>query len=120
MNITIKYTNLTGTPAIDSYINTKIGSVSKFMKKWEVKQELLAEVEIARTTRHHHKGDVYYAEVNIAVPGKMLRATHNDVDIRVAIDQVKDMLQREIRKYGTKLSDKTSKKKAAVRKARGK
>ncbi len=36
------------------------------------------------------------------LPHKMLRATYKSEDIRVSIDKVKDVLQREIRKYKDK------------------
>ena len=118
MKIIIKATNLELTPAINEYIKEKIGFVDKFLnKKLEKESEIKIEVEIARTTKHHKSGDVYYAEANIHFPGKILRAEHSDWDIRVAIDKIKDILQQEIKKYkGTKLE--TLKKAAA--KLRGK
>ena len=99
MKINIKATNLELTPAITEYINNKISSVDKFLKKFEEQTNIEIFVEIARTTRHHHKGDVFRAEANMEVPGKILRADHEDWDIRVAIDKVKDKLQQEIKKY---------------------
>jgi len=33
------------------------------------------------------------------LPGKVLRAEHEDWDARVAVDQMKDKLKREIIKY---------------------
>ena len=118
MKIIIKTTNLELTPAINEYIEEKIGSLDKFLnKKLEKESEIKIEVEIARTTKHHKSGDVYYAEANIHLPGKILRAEHSDWDIRVAVDKIKDILQQEIKKYkGTKLE--TLKKAAA--KLRGK
>lgn len=105
MKIIIKATNLELTPAINEYIGEKIGSLDKFLnKKLEKESEIKIEIEIARTTKHHKSGDIYYAEANIHLPGKTLRAEHSDWDIRVAIDRIKDMLQQEIKKYkGTKL-----------------
>ncbi len=99
MKINIKATNLELTPAITEYINNKIGSVDKFLKRFEEQTNIEIFVEIARTTRHHHKGDVFRAEANMEIPGKVLRADHEDWNIRVAINKVKDKLQREIKKY---------------------
>ena len=56
-------------------------------------------VEIARTTRHHHKGDVFRAEANVALPGKMIRAEQATKDMRTAIDRVRNTLRLEIAKY---------------------
>lgn len=106
MKINIKATNLELTPAIKVYIEDKIASVDKFLKKFEGQTNIEIFVEIARTTRHHHKGDVFRAEANLQLPGKILRADHEDWDIRVAIDKVKDKLQQEIKKYKEIKTDK--------------
>lgn len=100
MQIIIKATNLELTPAINEYVSEKIGSLDKFLnKKLERESEIKVEVEIARTTKHHKSGNVYYAEANMHLPGKVLRAEHSDWDIRVAVDNIKDKLQQEIKKY---------------------
>ncbi len=103
MHIIIKSPNLDITPAIEEYLKEKIGSLDHFIKKrFEGKSEVKAEVEIARTTKHHRHGNVFYAEVNLYLPKKILRVEHSDWDIRVAIDKTKDKLQREIKKYKEK------------------
>jgi len=100
MIINIKTTNLKLTPAIESYINQKIErDLSKFIKRLDEKGAAELFVEIARTTRHHRQGDIFRAEANLRLPGKVLRAEAEEWDIRVVIDQVKDKLQREIKKY---------------------
>jgi len=99
MQINIKATNLELTPAIREYIEIKIGSLKRFLKRFEDKSEIEVFVEIARTTRHHHKGNVFYAEVTFSIGKKIFRAEHSDWNIRVAIDRVKDKLQEEIKKY---------------------
>ena len=62
-------------------------------------------VEIARSTRHHRKGDVFYAEATFeTVPGgKQMRGVAEGPDIRLAIDQVKEKLKKEVRRYKDKL-----------------
>lgn len=99
MQINIKATNLELTPAIRQYIEIKIGSLEHFLKRFENKSEIEVFVEIARTTKHHYKGDVFYAEAIFSLGQKILRAEHSDWDIRIAIDRVKDKLQQEIKKY---------------------
>jgi len=96
MQITIKGTDLDLTPAIKEYVDTKIGALDKFLQGWGEHADIEARVEVARTTNHHNKGNVYRAEVNLRLPGKLLRAEHEDWDIRVAIDQVANKLKREI------------------------
>jgi putative sigma-54 modulation protein len=99
MKISIKATNLDLTPSIKNYIEEKIFSTEKFLSKFENDSEVEVFFEIARTTKHHRKGDVFRAEANFELPGKILRADHEDWDIRVAIDKVKDKLQAEIKKH---------------------
>ena len=99
MHINIKATNLDLTPALKEYIEEKIGSVKKILSRWDTEGVAEAWVEVGRITEHHHKGDVFRAEANIRVPGKILRAEDEDWDARVAIDRVKDKLKREAEKY---------------------
>lgn len=120
MQIITKYTNLDATPAIDVYIANKIGSLKKFIQPWEINAEVIVRVEIARTTNHHNKGDIFYAEANIDAPGKLIRATHEDWDIRVAIDQMKNKLQEEIKKFNAKRRPQDSKGTKINRKTRNK
>ena len=97
MKLQIKSTNLDLTSAIREYIETKIGSLAKFVSRYEKKgAELLARVEIARTTNHHHKGDVYYAEVNIDNGQNIARAECENADIYAAIDNAQDIVKRQL------------------------
>jgi ribosomal subunit interface protein len=78
MKINIKGVNLELTQAINTYIEDRINGLEKFisgddLKQWDEKNQAAveADVEIARTTNHHRQGDVYRAEVNIKVPGRL-------------------------------------------------
>ncbi len=101
MKINIKATDLELTAPLKEYIEEKIGGLNKFLSRLEDEKEsdFTAWVEVARTTRHHHKGDVYRAECDLKLPGKMLRAEDENFDVRVAIDAVRDKLQKEVNKY---------------------
>lgn len=102
MQIDIKATNLDLTPAIREYIEVKIGSLGRFLKRFEIESRIKIFVEISRITRHHKSGGVFYAEANMSLGKKLLRAEHTDFDIRVAIDEVRDKLSQEIKKYKDK------------------
>ena len=99
MKINLKATELDLTPALREYIERKIDSLSRFLKRWDAEGAVEIWVEVARTTRHHHKGNVFRAEADLRLPGKVLRAEDEDRDIRTAIDRIKDKLKREIEKY---------------------
>lgn len=102
MNLDIKATNLELTPAIKQYIETKISGLSRFLEKWEKFGKVNVKFELARTTNHHSKGEVYYAELNLNLGEKMLRAEHSADDAYKAIDKVKDIMKEEIVEFKEK------------------
>ena len=120
MNINIKYTNLDSTPAIEKYVIDKISSLEKFIHRLDEKVILQAQVEIARSTKHHLKGDVYHVECNLELPGKLLRAEFENWDVRLGVDEVRNELQRELKKYQEKFRPQDSRGQEKLRKLRGK
>lgn len=102
MKINIKALNLDLTPALNQFIEEKIGSLSKFLKNYEAEEDVPIRIEVARTTRHHHSGDVFRTEINLDLPSKMLRSVAEREDVRFAINEAKDNLQQEIKKYNQK------------------
>lgn len=100
MNIKIKSRDFDLTPAIDDYITKKISTLEKFL---EVKDNILCEIEIGRTTKHHKSGDIFRAEVNIVEPGnKQIYAVAEESDMYTAIDVVRDEAERAIVSRKTK------------------
>ncbi len=97
MKIHVKAIGLELTPSLEIYIEKKLGPLSKFLKKYNEEVELW--LEVARTTKHHHKGEVFRAKGDIRLPKKSLWATEESFDIRSAIDKLKDTLRIEIHKY---------------------
>ncbi len=102
MQINIKGTKLTFTPSLRTYIERKLGTLTKFLKQLETESGVEMKVEIARTTRHHRHGEVFMAEVNLPLPGRTLRAAEYSADARTAVDAVREKLQLEIEKYKAK------------------
>ena len=99
MNINIKTTSLELTPEIKKYVETKMQALEKFLKRLDEKGAVEMQIELARTTEHHQKGNVYYAEINLGLPQNALRAEAESIDIRSAIDEVQEDLKRQIEKY---------------------
>jgi ribosomal subunit interface protein len=58
-----------------------------------------ARIEIGKTTKHHKNGKIFYAEINLELPHRLLRATVEAEDLYEAIDRVKEELEREILRY---------------------
>jgi len=91
----IKATGIPLTDAIRVYAEEKLGSVEKFVdaKAGPVSMD----VELERTTKHHQKGDVYRAELNLRVRGELLRAEIVDSNLYTAIDKLREEIIREIK-----------------------
>ncbi len=94
MKINLKTKNFSLTQAIKNYLEQKLNSLDKFLGSDE---SISADVELAKTTKHHQKGDVFRAEINLNIPGRLIRAAAEEWDLMVAIDAAKDELQREIK-----------------------
>lgn len=90
----IKATNIELTDAIRDYVEKKIDSVGKFVKE---DVEALAEIEVGKTTHHHHKGDVFRAEINLSIKEKRFRAEAVMDDLYKAIDKIKDEIIEEVK-----------------------
>ncbi|MFA5870933.1 MAG: ribosome-associated translation inhibitor RaiA [Candidatus Paceibacterota bacterium] len=110
MRIEINAVHLELTEALKKYIETKIKSVERMIKKFEVHGELIAFVEISRTTRHHRQGDIYYAEITMKLPQKTIRIEKTHEDVYGAIDELKDLLKEEVSELKEINKDKTKKK----------
>ncbi len=101
MRIKIKTTNMELTSAISNYVEEKLESVEKFAISHK-NEEPLVEVELAKTTNHHHSGEVFRAETNLRVRGKYFRAVSEGSDLYAAIDDMRDELVRELTSYKDK------------------
>jgi len=101
MKINLKTINFEVTPLIREYLEKKINHLDKFLGVDLVK-DVFANIELEIISKHHHKGENFYAKVDVQLPGKMIRAQHKSDDIFKAIDKVKDILSLEFNKYKEK------------------
>lgn len=100
LKLNIKTTNIKLDDSLYRYIYEKIGTLDKFIE--DADSSVQAWVEVGKPSKHHQKGpEQFYAEVNIRLPGqgRVLRSEARQWDLRLAIDEVKDELQRELKKY---------------------
>lgn len=108
MIIDIKGTELEVTNTLRLYIEKKLQALDHLLTQYEAKEEIHFFVEIARTTQHHNKGNVFYAEVTAELPHYgLLRAEATETSINAAIDVVQEIVKREITKYKEKYLAKT-------------
>jgi len=97
----IKTKDLNLTDAIEDYIEKKLASLEKFTSDFN-QESIITEIEVGRTTRHHQAGDIFRAEINLSINGKLFRVESERDDLYAAIDEVRDDLEQEIRKFKTK------------------
>ncbi|MEG2457825.1 MAG: ribosome-associated translation inhibitor RaiA [Bacilli bacterium] len=97
MNYKVRGENIEVTDAIDNYIKEKLGKLSKFFKDPEN-----LDVKVVLRVR----GREQKVEVTINTAKYDLRAEESSADLYAAVDLVVDKLERQIRKFKTKLIDK--------------
>jgi ribosomal subunit interface protein len=98
MKIIIKETKISLRPEERKYIQGKIRDLEKFIN---VSEDFGVEafLEVGKTTEHHRKGKIFFAECQISLPVKSVRATAEREDLKSAVTEVKDILQRQLKKY---------------------
>src|SRR3989344_7857334 len=94
MNIKIKTTALTLTPAISEYIEKRLSSIKKFFQNDTTSK---CDIELAKTSRHHKQGEIFRAEVHIIAKGVNFYASAEKEDLYMAIDTVRDEVLREVK-----------------------
>lgn len=98
MKINIKTTNIELVPQLRQYIEEKIGELDKFIQHIDGCVE--AWVEVGKPSfRHRKREDAFYVETNIRLPGQGVRSEAKGSDLYLTINQVKDELQRLLKKY---------------------
>ncbi|WP_100487189.1 ribosome hibernation-promoting factor, HPF/YfiA family [Sporolactobacillus pectinivorans] len=98
MNLNIRGENIAVTPSLQEYAEKRIGKLEKYFSS-----PLTTSARV--NMRVHNKEQVI--EVTIPVQGLLLRAEVGQEDMYTAIDLVVSKLERQIKKYKTKLNRKT-------------
>jgi ribosomal subunit interface protein len=100
MNIIIKATNFSLTQSISDRIENSLGSLKKIVSGFG--DEIETRVEVGRSSFHHKKGEVFFAEVNLRLGKRQIRSRSESTDVYSAIDMVKDELRNEILRFKDK------------------
>lgn len=99
MKISFKATNFELTPEILSYCRDKLANLEKLLAGDE---SALMEVELGKTTRHHKHGEIFRTEVNLRTAGRSFRSEATAEDLYATVDEVKDELFTEVKRYRKK------------------
>lgn len=95
MNITIKTSNYDITPDVDTMVHEKLKSVERLVQG---DGDVLCEVELELVEERKDGKAVYRAEVNLSVNGELYRAESTRRSLRNAVHDVKQELQRVVRR----------------------
>lgn len=94
--------NMDMTDAIRNYATEKVMGLEKFAKKFDPCDVSL---EIGKTSERHQKGDVFFTEITMSIPGDMIRARVVKDDLYASIDEAKDDVKRQLVDKKEKLVD---------------
>ncbi|MFS0674211.1 ribosome hibernation-promoting factor, HPF/YfiA family [Ornithinibacillus sp. 179-J 7C1 HS] len=97
MKFNIRGENLTVTEAIREYVEKKIGKLEKYFES-----PLTSDVHVNLSVYNNQQR----IEVTVPMTSLLLRAEVEHMDLYAAIDLVVDKLERQIRKYKTKVNRK--------------
>lgn len=99
MNINLKFTNLESTESLKAYAESKFMVIEKMLKSIDPTNAAILDIELAHTTKHHQKGNIYYAEAKLNIPGKSFYVNEQESDLYAAIDIAKDTLNRAVERF---------------------
>ena len=94
MRFNLKVTDISITSDIREYLNKKLQSLEKLFDFDD--PAVIVDVELGRATRHHEKGDVFFAEITIHRGKESFRAVENGSQMMSAIDGMRDAIAGEL------------------------
>ncbi|MFH1769769.1 MAG: ribosome-associated translation inhibitor RaiA [Parcubacteria group bacterium] len=101
MKVIIKSTNIDIPSTIREYIDSRVSSIEKLLIDKE-KAVAQIRIEIGRPSKHHRKGEVHYAEINLSVGNTLFRSAVEHERVRPALDEARDDIKGQLRRYKTK------------------
>lgn len=93
MQIIISGKGVDLTDAIEDYVNRKMSGMDKFLPSI-----MRISVVVGVETKHHQKGDIFYAECKLEAPGNDLFAKKTATTAYEAIDLLKNKVEGELKK----------------------
>jgi ribosomal subunit interface protein len=107
MQIDIKTKNISLNQALRIFCEKVVSSLKKKInlvdEEGDQKSTASGWLEIGKTSKHHNKGPFFRAEGQIFLPGKKIRAESEENDLRIAINDVKNQIQEQLKEYKEKI-----------------
>lgn len=99
MNLTISGHHLEVTPALRSYVTTKLDRISRHFDQ-------MVDIKVLLTVENHREKERRQrAECNIHVKGRDLFAESAHEDLYAAVDELADKLDRQVLRYKDKTQE---------------
>lgn len=98
----IQGTHMELTDAIKAYVDDKLSNIAKLTEKFEPCD---VRVEVGKTGVGQQKGNIFRCELNLTIPGVVLRSEAIRDDLYASIDESTDELKRQVKRYKEKLRD---------------
>jgi ribosomal subunit interface protein len=98
MQLILQGTNIELTERLRALIDEKIGSLSHLLEALDP-ESVEARIEVGVPQEHVVSRGIYRAEVNLKLPGALLRAVAEDRTMRGALTQVSDELRQQVEEY---------------------
>jgi putative sigma-54 modulation protein len=102
MQIQIKATKIELTEAIREYIQKKVDMLEKYIGDLPV---INCHFEVGLAVGGQNSGEIFKAEINLDLNGKLLRVEKTEKDLYKAIDKVKDHMEQEIIRFKEKMRE---------------
>lgn len=100
VNINLKGKNFDLTDAIRDYVFKRITNLEKLLSTIEKEGgEVKVDFEVGKNTRHHKSGEVFHSDCLINIDGKKFYSSSDKEDIYQTIDEIREGLYEEIRRY---------------------
>ncbi len=93
MQILITGRGIELTEAIKSYTDKKFAGLEKFLEGI-----IRADVTLGLESHHHQKGDIFFVECKLEVPGPDILVKKTEADLYKAIDKTADHLYEDLKK----------------------
>lgn len=90
----IKATDIELTDAIKDAVERDLSVLDPLLVRWG--ETVSVDVEVGKTSQHHHKGEIFRAEINLQIPGKLLRAEEEREDLYAAIKEAVRKIERDL------------------------
>lgn len=94
MKLTIRTKDVALSDADRQYVEDKVISLDKYYSRI-----IDGFIDLSMATKHHKHGPTVHAAVDLRCTNRVIRAEKNHIDVRAAIDGIKDELKKQLLTY---------------------